>query len=154
MPKALYALGMFVRVKSTANSPRRSVQVVRSVRTGDKVTQRIVRYMGIALDDVEELKLRAMAQEFIERTLVDELNENSLFDAQRGDLRPRGRPARQSLASVAGPSDVRLADVLELSRRVEGPHEVLGALYDYLRFDRVLSDTPARGRGAASIVIW
>ena len=53
---------MFVRVKSTANSPRRSVQVVRSVRTGSKVTQSIVRYMGIALDDDEEQKLRVMAQ--------------------------------------------------------------------------------------------
>jgi len=70
---------MFVRVKTTPNSPRRSVQVVRSVRSGDKVSQRIVRYMGIALDDAQEAKLRAMAQEFIDRTAAEALNEDSLY---------------------------------------------------------------------------
>jgi len=77
-------------VKTTPNSPRRSVQVVESVRIADAVRQRIVRHMGIALDADEEAKLR------------------------------------------------------EVARRVEGPHEVLGPLFDYLRFDRVLD-----GRGAA-----
>ena len=38
---------MFVRVKSTPNSPRRSVQVVESSRVGDRVSQRIVRHIGV-----------------------------------------------------------------------------------------------------------
>ena len=58
---------MFVRVKTTPNSPRRSVQVVQSWRIGTTVKQKIVRYMGIALDEAEEAKLRQMAQEFIEQ---------------------------------------------------------------------------------------
>lgn len=58
---------MFTRVKTTPNSPRRSVQVVESLRVGAEVSQKIVRYMGIAMDDAEEAKLRQMAQEFIER---------------------------------------------------------------------------------------
>jgi hypothetical protein len=37
---------MFVRVKSTPNSPRQSVQIVESVRQGDQVKQRIVRHVG------------------------------------------------------------------------------------------------------------
>ena len=42
--------------------------------------------------------------------------------------------------------DVRLAEVQEVARRVEGPHEVLGHLYDYLGFDRVLgSEGSMRG---------
>jgi hypothetical protein len=136
---------MFVRVKSTPNSPRRSVQVVESSRVGERVSQRIVRHIGIALDAHEEAKLRAMAQEFIERTVAERLNADSLFavDAVR---RAPGRPKRQTLESVGPPEDVRLADLVEVSRRVEGPHEVLGHLFDYLHFDRVLD-----GRGAAML---
>lgn len=136
---------MFVRVKSTPNSPRRSVQVVESSRVGDKVSQRIVRYIGIALDEAEEAKLRAMAQEFIERELAQRLNAHSLFavDAVR---RSPGRPKRQTLDAVAAPAEVRLCDLVEVARRVEGPHEVLGHLFDYLHFDRVLD-----GRGAAML---
>ena len=136
---------MFVRVKSTPNSPRRSVQVVESSRVGDRVSQRIVRHIGIALDVDEEAKLRAMAQEFIERTLAERLNADSLF-AVESVRRSPGRPKRQTLQEVAAPQDVRLADLQEVARRVEGPHEVLGSLFDYLHFDRVLD-----GRGTAML---
>lgn len=136
---------MFVRVKSTPNSPRRSVQVVESSRVGERVSQRIVRHIGIALDAQEEAQLRSMAQEFIERALAERLNAESLFavDAVR---RTPGRPKRQTLEAVAPPEEVRLADLVEVARRVEGPHEVLGHLFDYLRFDRVLD-----GRGTAML---
>ena len=128
---------MFTRVKTTPNSPRRSVQVVESSRVGATVKQKIVRYMGIALDDAEEAKLRTMAQEFIEQETRARLNGTSLFAV---DALPRsaGRPARQTLESALAPEDVRLSEVQEVARRVEGPHEVLGHLYDYLGFDRVL----------------
>ena len=142
---------MFVRVKTTPNSPRRSVQVVESLRSGGKVSQRIVRYIGIALDDAEETKMRAMGNEFIERAGAEALNADSLFAVEGVGLRRPGRPARQSLASVAAASSVSLTDVAEVSRRVEGPHEVLGHLFDYLRFDRVLGDKPGSGRGAAML---
>lgn len=136
---------MFVRVKSTPNSPRRSVQVVESLRAGDRVSQRIVRHIGIALDAQEEAKLRSMAQEFIERELASRLNADSLF-AVEAVRRRAGRPKRQTLQAVAPPEEVRLADLVEVARRVEGPHEVLGQLFDYLRFDRVLD-----GRGTAML---
>jgi transposase len=127
---------VFVRVKSTPNSPRRSVQVVESARDGDRVKQRIVRHMGIALDAQEEAKLRLMAEEFIARSVAEQLNAGSLFESPP---MPRvGRPPRQTLSSVASPEQVRLADVSEVARRVEGPHEVLGHLFDYLHFDQIL----------------
>ena len=134
---------MFVRVKSTPNSPRRSVQVVESSRTGGKVSQRIVRHIGIALDEQEESQLRAMAQEFISRTLAERLNDGALFDTEPQAVRQVGRPRRQTLASVAPPEQVRLADVVEVTRRVEGPHEVLGQLFDYLHFDKILGASGA-----------
>ncbi len=54
---------MFVRVKSTPNSPRKSVQIVHSERLGSKVKQKIIKHVGIAMDDkeLEELKLLANA---------------------------------------------------------------------------------------------
>ena len=131
---------MFVRVKTTPNSPRRSVQVVESSRDGDRVKQRIVRHMGIALDADEETKLRAMAQEFITRSVTDKLNDQALFESPPVAAAPRrtGRPPRQTLASVAPPEQVSLADIAEVARRVEGPHEVLGSLFDYLHFDKIV----------------
>ena len=49
---------MFVRVKTTPNSPRKSVQIVQSTRINGKVRQRIVKHIGVALDDeqLEELQ--------------------------------------------------------------------------------------------------
>lgn len=142
---------MFVRIKTTPNSPRRSVQVVESTRVGSKVSQRIVRYVGIAMNEAEEAQMRLMADEFIERETLARLNGSSLFDTPALPTRRAGRPARQTLDSVAAASSVSLSDVVEVARRVEGPHEVLGHLYDYLRFDRVLSDKAGLGRGAVML---
>jgi len=102
------------------------------------VSQRIVRHIGIALDEQEETQLRAMAQEFISRTLAERLNDGALFDTEPQAVRQVGRPRRQTLESVAPPDHVRLSDVVEVARRVEGPHEVLGHLFDYLHFDKIL----------------
>ena len=53
---------MFIRVKTTPNSPRQSVQIVAGVRAGDKVRQRIVRHIGIAMDDDELVRLKHLAE--------------------------------------------------------------------------------------------
>jgi len=53
---------MFVRVKTTPNSPRKSVQIVESVRDGNKIKQRIVRYVGIALDEQEVGRMIELAE--------------------------------------------------------------------------------------------
>ena len=121
--------------------------MVESVRSADAVRQRIVRHMGIALDADEEAKLRAMADEFIARETAARLNKDALFEVDAASVPRRpGRPARQTLATVAGVDEVRLADLREVARRVEGPHEILAPLFDYLRFDRVLD-----GRGTAML---
>ena len=117
--------------------------MVESSRTGGKVSQRIVRHIGIALDEQEESKLRAMAQEFISRTLAERLSDGALFDTEPQAVRRVGRPRRQTLESVAPPEQVRLSDVVEVARRVEGPHEVLGHLFDFLHFDKILGPSGA-----------
>ena len=51
---------MFIRVKTTPNSPRKSVQLVESVRNRDKVRQKIVRHIGIAMDEQELVALKEL----------------------------------------------------------------------------------------------
>ena len=44
---------MFIRVKSTPKSPRKTVQIVESKRIDGKVKQRIIKYIGVAANDEE-----------------------------------------------------------------------------------------------------
>lgn len=51
---------MLTRIKTSPNSPRKSVHVVenqKDLETG-KVKQKILRHVGISLDDDEEAKLK------------------------------------------------------------------------------------------------
>ena len=68
---------MFVRIKSTPNSPRKSIQIVDSIRYGNKVRQKIIRHVGIAQDEDELLRLRELG-EFIKAKLENE-NQLSFF---------------------------------------------------------------------------
>ena len=54
---------MFVRIKTTPDSPRRSVQLVEGVREGGKIRQRILRRIGVAMDEDE---LEGMLHGFLE----------------------------------------------------------------------------------------
>ena len=53
---------MFVRVKTTPNSPRKSVQLVEGVRLGGTVRQRIVRHVGVATDEQELVRLKEQGE--------------------------------------------------------------------------------------------
>ena len=68
---------MFIRIKSTPNSPRKSVQIVASVRDGNKVRQKIMRHVGVAQNDAELAQLKELA-EFI-KTQMEEEHQPQLF---------------------------------------------------------------------------
>jgi hypothetical protein len=73
---------MYIRINKTPNSPRKSIQIVESIRQGDKVRQKIVRYVGIAMDDREEHKLKDLANESIAKIMAEreiEAAQQSLF---------------------------------------------------------------------------
>ena len=55
---------MFVRVKSTPKSPRKSVQIVSSARVNGKVKQTIVKHIGVAANDEELEELKQLAAKF------------------------------------------------------------------------------------------
>ena len=123
---------MFVRVKSTPNSPRQSVQIVASVRTGSKVRQKIVRYVGVAMNDDELVYLKELA-EFIKAKLESD-HQPELFAPEE--------VAKQVIAAKAArdskPLTVDLKQLREEQRVVLGVHEVYGELYQELGFDKLL----------------
>ena len=139
---------MFVRVKSTPFSPRQSVQIVASERIGDKVTQRIVRHVGIAMNDEELVKMKELA-EFIKAGLEeqsapalfrpDELARMTIGGRKKADLSP-DKPLR-----------VDLKQLREENRVVVGIHEIYGQLFDELGFDRVVGDPLRQVKTAKTI---
>lgn len=133
---------MFVRVKSTPNSPRKSVQIVESIRRGEKVTQRIVRYVGIAMDDLELEQLK----------LLGESIKLKLEDTGQMHLISPETLSKMKEKTDAPDSDymVDLRDLEEEQRLVKGIHDVYGNLFDELNYNKVLKN-PARNKASVEM---
>lgn len=129
---------MFVRIKSTPNSPRKSVQIVESFRDGDKVRQKILRHVGIAIDEDELVKLKELAQ-YIKSKLEAE-HQPSLFTPEQVTEQILQSQAKRSEQS---PSElhVDLKQLREQQRVVTGIHEIYGQLFDELDFGSVIAST-------------
>ena len=129
---------MFIRVKTNPNSPRKSIQICENIRSGSKIKQRIVHYVGIALDEREEQKLKDYGAELIQKITAERAaasSQQSLFplSANEASQKPRlGRPKQKELQDILRPSQVTLDEIVEESRLVEGVHEVGGAMFDEL----------------------
>jgi len=134
---------MFVRVKDTPNSPRKSVQIVHSYRLGDTVKQKIVRYVGIAHDDYDLEKLKLLAES---------VKVKLQADAQELLFSPEEIAKINIEAKTYSEDDykVNIKDLLEEARTVSGIHDVYGTLFDELSYDKVISN-PKRNVSAASV---
>ena len=123
---------MFVRVKTTPNSPRKAVQLVESIRTGDTVRQKIVRHIGIAMGEEELVRLKDLA----------EVVKAKLEADTRPELFPPEDVAEQVIAARSrqddAPLNVNLKALRETQRLISGIHAVYGAVYESLRLDRLL----------------
>ena len=137
---------MYVRVKTTPNSPRKSIQIVEGIRVGDQVKQKIVHYVGIATDDDEEQKLKDYAKHLIAKIETKRRNvaqQASLLPITESDMleytkTKRGRKVRKRLEDILPPSEVRLDEIKEQDRIVEGIHEVGNAVYNMLGYNCIL----------------
>ena len=125
-------VSMFIRVKSTPNSPRRSVQIVQSLRQGSQVRQKIIRHVGIAMDDQELERLKELA-EFI-KVGIQTQTQASLFSQE--ELARQLSEARQQ--AQTHPMKVDLRALRETQRVVGGIHEVYGKIYRELGLHRLL----------------
>lgn len=131
---------MFVRVKSTPNSPRRSVQIVESRRSGAKIKQIIVRYVGIALDDHEEKELLRLAEVIKSKLEADRSETLPLFAPEKiAQARANSKTKRKPRRQAPDASKVKLDDVVEEQRVIEGIGDVFGALFRDLGFKQIVS---------------
>jgi transposase len=129
---------MFIRVKTTANSPRKSVQICENLRQGDRVKQKIVHYVGIARDEDEEQKLKNYAQELIVKITLERAknsSQQSLPGMSESDVTDylkskAGRPRRKNIEDILPPSQVSLDDIEEENRLIEGVHDIAGKMFD------------------------
>ncbi len=129
---------MYIRIKTTPNSPRKSVQIVESVRDGNKVRQKIIRYVGIAMDD-DELKRLVDLAEHIKAKFESEGPQLSLLsqeEAAKASIEARKKEDDK-------PLHVNLKELEEEQRVVIGIHEAYGKVYEELGFQRAFPN-PSR----------
>jgi len=138
---------MYIRTKTTPNSPRKSIQIVEGIRVGDKVKQRILRHVGIALDEREEQKLKDLAQEIIAKMIVERLeasDQTSFLPLSESEVlehikNKRGRKTKKHLEDILPPHQVTLDNIEEKERIVEGIHEIGEVVYHLLGYSTILS---------------
>ncbi len=141
---------MFVRVKAKPNN-KKSVQIVKNVRTGHKIKQVIVHHVGMAIDENSENKMKALAQELITKFEREEKENQLSFVAplsveeegksrsKQSEKRKAGRRHAKKLEDVTPPEQVTLTEVVETDRLVEGIHEIGGIVYQELGFDKIFT---------------
>jgi transposase len=141
---------MFIRIKSTPNSPRKSVQICEGIRKDGKVRQRVLRHVGVAKDEHHLLELKKLA-EAIKLQLIEEQKGPFLFSTKELFIRPHADEQAAYLpASVvekctevyAEPPKslaVDLGKLREKQRLVEGFHDVFGKLFRQFGFHHLLS---------------
>jgi len=139
---------MFIRVKSTPNSPRKSVQIVHSQRVGSKVKQKIIKHVGVAIDDKELEELKSLAISL--KIELESKNQLPLYSAQEIEdmaqaivkKQTKNLDAKEDVNNRAD-YDVNLLDLLEEDRVIKGVHEIYGKLYDEINF-RSIVPNPSR----------
>jgi len=151
---------MFIRVKKTPNSPRKSVQIVESYRVGKKVRQKIVKHIGVALDDEQLEELKALANTIKIRLELDTqlalYTPEDIAKLEKYNKKPSKKSLnkdKEALSSTDNQTDtvivdrkeydVNLLDILEEDRVIKGIHDIYGKLYDELGFNKILAN-PAR----------
>ena len=138
---------MFVRIKTTPNSPRKSVQIVQSLRKGDKVFQKIVRYIGIAMDDDELEKLKDLAEAV--KIKLEAGNQELLFSPEEL-ARLNKKNKNKKIKETADDYKVNLKNLIEEQRVVSGIHDIYGKLFDELGYAKTIKN-PTRHESVVDI---
>ena len=152
---------MFIRVKSTPKSPRKTVQIVESKRIDGKVKQKIVKYVGVAANDEELEELKLLANKF----KIELENEGTLplytpQELEKLELNQQKSKSNNNTTKNEeinrADYDVNLLDLIEEDRITKGIHDVYGKLYDELNFKTIIenySKYPALTKALKEIVL-
>ena len=138
---------MYIRIKTTPLSPRKSVQIVEGIRAGDKVKQKIIRHVGVAMNDFELEKLKDLATHIIaqiSRQRIQDDRQLSLFIPSEKEMfeaiknKKSGRRPKKRIEDILPPNEVTIDEIKEIDRIVEGIHEVGNVVYDSLGYNTIL----------------
>ncbi|WP_208321225.1 IS1634 family transposase, partial [Aminivibrio pyruvatiphilus] len=130
-------------MKSSKLSPRKSVQIVKSVRTGKRVSQVILQHVGIAHDEKQLSELRELGRKLIlemEEREQPSLPGFSLLENEEAWERPVGDGER-----------VNLRGMKNLEQVTEGPGEVVESLFSSLGFEEIFG-VSSRGKGNTEVL--
>lgn len=128
---------MFIRIKNMP-SGKTAIQIVSSVRNGDKVQQKILRHVGTATNENEVKLIHNLALQ-IKNEMEKDL-QPTLFDQHElVDTVITSRASQKDDIKL----DVDLGEVKEESRVIIGIHEIYSKIYREIGFDRALPN-PAR----------
>lgn len=140
---------MFIRVKSTSKSPRKSIQLVESKRINGKVKQRIVKHVGVAANDQELEELKLLANKF--KIELESQGTLPLYTPQELEkLEIKNKTKKETTKEPVINRDdynVNLLDLIEEDRITKGIHDIYGKLYDQLNFKTII---PNYSRNSAS----
>jgi len=134
---------MYIRVKSSKLSPRKSVQILKSVRTGKRVSQVILQHVGIARDEKQLSELRELGRKLIlemEEKEQPSLPGFSLLENEEAWERPVGDGERVNLRAMKN-----------LEQVTEGPGEVVESLFSSLGFEEIFG-VSSRGKGNTEVL--
>ena len=143
---------MYVCVKSSPNSPRKTVQIVESSRMNGKPRQKLIRYIGVAKDE-ETLKELKRVAEFLKAD-IEQRKSNQLNFFKPEQLAEMAIESKQAAKTARQKKalKVNLKNMREEQRCIVGIHEVYGRIYSELGFDRILR-RPAAGNILKQIVL-
>jgi transposase len=126
---------MFVRRKTSKNSPKIAIQLVENIRVGKKVKQKIIRHFGTALHEREAKILEQLAHvykaQLQEQSAQLQLFEKNTFDTIEKLTESASREQPERL-------DVNLKNIVEEKRITTGIHQVFGKIFDNAGFNDVL----------------
>ena len=124
---------MFVRTKKFTD--RTVLQIVKSVRDGNKVRQKVVRHVGTATSEEQLIQLSKFGQLIIEEMKQADSAQTHLFTPkQYAELLEQNRNARQKPV----PERVKLKHCREESRIALGLREVMAEIYRLLGWEQLL----------------
>ena len=133
---------MFVRVKESKNSPKKAVQIVQSVRKGNKVSQQIVRHIGTAFDNDELIRLKELA-EYVKVKLETDVQPSLFKNEELAEMAIAARQAKQESEEAL---NVNLKELREEQRIITGVHEIYGKLFKEIGFNDILLKSQKRSR--------
>lgn len=120
---------MYIRIKTTPNSPKKSVQIVESQRVDNRVIQRIIRHVGTAMDDDELKRLRDLA-EYIKSKLESERSPTVFAPEFLAEMAIEAKENNSEEELI-----IDLKQLREEQRIIIGIHEIYQQIYKELGFN-------------------